>query len=135
MLRADGCHSIVNLNVKLPPDSKLRELSLKRCANLHNVQLEAPALQQFSASHSKMLGRLSLTAPPVQQLHATHCRNLQELSVVQTAETSVLDEINIEGCSSLPSGSMLALIGTSSRVRLCNLGSCRQLAQLMIPGT
>lgn len=134
VLRADSCNSLVSLNAKLPLSSALRELSVKRCSHLHTVELDAPALERLSVSNSTSLLGLSLTAPRLRQLYAVHCRNLQELFITEPPETSVLHEVNLEGCSSLPGGSMSALIAASPRLRLCNLMSCRQLAQLMVPG-
>lgn len=134
VLRADACNSLVTVNAKLPPNSPLRELSLKRCKNLRTVKLEAPALEQFSASNATSVSRLTLTAPRLRQLHAVHCRNLQELSISECPGTSALQEVNIEGCSLLPGGTMSALIASAPRLRRCIMRSCRQLAQLLVPG-
>lgn len=134
VLRADGCNSLTTMNAQLPANGALREISVKGCPNLRTVDLEAPALELFSASHAVSLSGLALTAPHLRQLHAVHCRNLQELDINKLLQPSALQELNLEGCSSLPAGVLSALVAASPGLRLCNMNSCRQLSQLVVPG-
>ena len=134
VLKADGCSSLTTVTAHLSANSTLREMSVQRCPNLRTVDLGVPALQLFSVSGAVSLSALALSAPSLRQLHAVHCRNLEELSVNEPTEPFALQELNLEGCSSLPAGVLSALVAASPGLRLCNMNSCRQLSQLVVPG-